>query len=161
MAIFGVLKRFPGEAKIINFSRDRFFCSVLEEHDESSRMPVSTWVCALSFGRCRMSKFWLLVYLDFFESLRPALGCAYTPTSPRALTRPTWCGVLRTRRHGPPPLSFPVGHELPVPGSPTGAPRRFPSAARPRFLARLGAVARCRAGCSSARSAAAETPSSR
>jgi len=37
-------------------------------------MPVCIWVCALSFGRCRMSKFWLLVYLDFFESLRPALG---------------------------------------------------------------------------------------
>ena len=29
-------------------------------------MPVCTWVCTLSFGRCRMSKFWLLVYLDFF-----------------------------------------------------------------------------------------------
>ena len=28
-------------------------------------MPVSTWVYALSFGRCRMSKFWLLVYFDF------------------------------------------------------------------------------------------------
>ena len=35
-------------------------------------MPVSTWVCALLFGWC--CKFWLLlVYLDFFESLRPAL----------------------------------------------------------------------------------------
>ena len=50
-----------------------FFCSVLEEHDESSRMPVCTWVCALSFGRCRMSKFFLLVYLDFFEPLRRSL----------------------------------------------------------------------------------------
>ena len=46
-------------------------------------------------------------------------------------------------------LSFPVvGHELPVPGYPTRAPREFPSAARPRFLARLGAVARCRAASS-------------
>ena len=37
-------------------------------------MPVvCTWVCALSFGRCRMSRFWLLVYLGFFGSLRPAL----------------------------------------------------------------------------------------
>ena len=43
------------------------FCSVLEEHDESSRMPVCTWVCALSFGRCRMSKFFLVVYLDFLK----------------------------------------------------------------------------------------------
>jgi len=42
-------------------------------------MPVCIWVCALSFGRCRMSKFWLLVYLDFFESLRPTL-----PPSARA-----------------------------------------------------------------------------
>ena len=33
-------------------------------------MPVCTWVCALSFGRCRMSKFWLLVYFDFLGSLR-------------------------------------------------------------------------------------------
>ena len=55
-------------------SRPNFSCSVLGEQDESSRMAVSTWVCALSFGRCRMSKFWLLVYLDFFESLRPALA---------------------------------------------------------------------------------------
>ena len=39
-------------------------------------MPVCTWVCALSFGRCRMSQFFLLVYLDFFESLRPALARA-------------------------------------------------------------------------------------
>ena len=66
----------------MNFSRDRFVLFGprvfrVEEHDESSRMPVCTWVCALSFGRCRMSKFWLLVYLDFFESLRPAL--AVTP----------------------------------------------------------------------------------
>ena len=37
-------------------------------------MPVCTLVCALSFGRCRMSKFFLLVYLDLFESLRPTLG---------------------------------------------------------------------------------------
>ena len=36
-------------------------------------MPVCTWVCALSFGRCRMSKFFLLVYLDFFEILRRSL----------------------------------------------------------------------------------------
>ena len=71
------LERFSGEAKITNFGRDRCFCSVLEEHDESSRMPVSTWVCALSFGRCRMSKFWLLVYLAFFENLRPALVIAW------------------------------------------------------------------------------------
>ena len=34
-------------------------------------MPVSTWVCALSFGRCRMSKFWLLVYLDFLKVCIP------------------------------------------------------------------------------------------
>ena len=38
-----------------------FSCSVLEEHNESSRMEVSTWVCPLSRGRCRMSKFSLLV----------------------------------------------------------------------------------------------------
>ena len=61
----------------MNFSRDRFFLfGPGEEHDESSRMPACTWVRALSFGRCRMSKFWLLVYLDFFESLRRALLCA-------------------------------------------------------------------------------------
>ena len=36
------------------------------EHDESSRLAVSPWVCVRSFGRCRMSKFWLLVYLGFF-----------------------------------------------------------------------------------------------
>ena len=36
-------------------------------------MAVSTWLCALSFGRCRMSKFWLLVYFDFFVSLHPTL----------------------------------------------------------------------------------------
>ena len=48
---FWSFKRFSGEAKTANFGRDRFFCSVLEEHDESSRMVVSTWVCALSFGR--------------------------------------------------------------------------------------------------------------
>ena len=36
-------------------------------------MPVCTWVCALSFGRCRMSKFFLLVYFGFFGSLRPSL----------------------------------------------------------------------------------------
>ena len=29
--------------------------------------------CTCAVGRCRMSKFWLLVYLDFFESLRPSL----------------------------------------------------------------------------------------
>ena len=43
---------------------------------------------------------------------------------------PAWRGVLRTRRHGPKRLSFPVGHELLVPGYPTRAPRDFPSAAR-------------------------------
>ena len=66
----------------MNFSRGRFFLfpEALEEHDESSRMPVCTWVCALSFGRCRMSKFWLLVYLEFFESLRPALFALYNCT---------------------------------------------------------------------------------
>ena len=36
-------------------------------------MPVCTWVCALSFGRCRMSKFFLLVYFCFLGSLRPSL----------------------------------------------------------------------------------------
>ena len=54
-------------------SRPNFSCSVLGEHDESSRMAVSTWVCALSFGRCRMSKFGLLVYLDFYRILRRTL----------------------------------------------------------------------------------------
>ena len=71
--------------------------------------------------------------------------CAHTPSNPPCFD-PAWCGVLRTRRHGPPPLSFPVGHELPVPGSPTEAPRGFPSAARLRFRARLGPFVRCRAG---------------
>ena len=54
-------------------SRQNFSCSVFEEHDESSRMAVSTWVCALSFGRCRMSKFRLLVYLDSYRILRRTL----------------------------------------------------------------------------------------
>ena len=54
-------------------SRPNFSCSVLGEHDESSRMAVSTWMCALSFGRCRMSKFGLLVYLDFYRILRRTL----------------------------------------------------------------------------------------
>ena len=36
-------------------------------------MPVCTWVCALSFGRCRMSTVFLLVYFCFFGSLRPSL----------------------------------------------------------------------------------------
>ena len=40
---FWSLKRFPGEAKIINLAAADLFCSVMEEHDESSRMPVCTW----------------------------------------------------------------------------------------------------------------------
>ena len=56
-------------------------------------MPVCTWVCALSFGRCRMSKFWLLVYLDFFfETLRSSL------VEPYALQLPF---VLEYRAIGP------------------------------------------------------------
>ena len=59
-----------------------------------------------------------------------------------------------------------MGHELPVPGSPTKAPRLFPSAARPRFRARLGPFVRCRAGspcccCCCCCWPVAETPSSR
>ena len=58
-------------------------------------MPVSTWVCALSFGRCRMSKFWLLVYFGFLGSLRPALAhmqfsCA--STDDRRRTNDATCG---------------------------------------------------------------------
>ena len=67
--VFAIFKLFSGEAKIIILAATDFFCSVLEEHDESSRIPACTWVCALSFGRCRMSKFWLLVYLDFYGAL--------------------------------------------------------------------------------------------
>ena len=59
-AIFTTAHWFGGRALQLQFS-----CSVLGEHGESSRMAVSTWVCTLSFGRCRMSKFRLLVYLDF------------------------------------------------------------------------------------------------
>ena len=91
LAYFEVYKRFSGEAKIINSSRDQFFCSVLEEHDESSRMPVSTWGCALSFGRCRMSKFWLLVYLDFFKKFASFAGkvcvCVQYGTSENVLSK--------------------------------------------------------------------------
>ena len=68
----------------MNFSRDRFFCSVLEEHGESSRMAVSNWVCALSFGRCRVSKFWLLVYLDFCKILRRTLPPKRRQPGPRS-----------------------------------------------------------------------------
>ena len=77
MAIFGVFKTISRRSENHKFSRDQsrpiVFCLVLEEHDESSRIPACTWVCALSFGRCRMSKFFLLVYLDFFEILRRSL----------------------------------------------------------------------------------------
>ena len=72
-------------------------------------MPVCTWVCALSFGRCRMSKFLLLVYLDFFESLRPTLqpptAIAPTGTTPcrsvvvaraREVPRPTAASARRS-----------------------------------------------------------------
>ena len=70
----GVVNRLFFDAKgLISRVSAIFFCSVLEEHDESSRMPVCSWVCALSFGRCRMSKFFLLVYFCFFWSLRPTL----------------------------------------------------------------------------------------
>ena len=75
--------------------------------------------------------------------------CAHTPTDPPCFDPAWWwCGVFwsspswSTRRHGPQHLSFTVGHELPVPGDPTKEPRVFPSAARPSFLARLGAVQR-------------------
>ena len=69
MLVFGHLLEFitiSRRSENHKFSRGRFFfCSVLEEHDESSRMLVCTWVCALSFGRCRTSKFLLLVFVCF------------------------------------------------------------------------------------------------
>ena len=77
-------------------------------------------------------------------------GKMFAHTDQPSCFDPAWCGVLRTRRHGLPPLSFPVGHEPPAPGYPTKEPHEFPSAARLRFLARLGPFVRCRAVCMNA-----------
>ena len=49
-------KRDP-ESLLTSKSRQTFSCSVLGEHDESSRLAVSAWACVRSFGRCRMSFF--------------------------------------------------------------------------------------------------------
>ena len=88
-------------------------------------MPVSTSACVLSFGRCRMSKFWLLVYFGFSGSLRRALTLPCTlhrapvgqgPPGPgwlaisfgfwsgRALATGTaWAGLCLIHHHHPHP----------------------------------------------------------
>ena len=79
--------------KIINLVAADFFVSVLEEHDESSRMPVCTWGCALSFGRCRMSKFFLasstiaraMFTFDAIESRRRVSGIPWSLVLPPPL----------------------------------------------------------------------------
>ena len=52
-------------------------CSVMREHEESSRMAFSTWVCMRSFVtyvRCRrMSKLFFASLFGFWGILRPAL----------------------------------------------------------------------------------------
>ena len=71
---FWRLKTISRRSENHKFSRGRFcLFGPGRARREQPNAGLHLGVRALSFGRCRMSKFFLLVYLGFFETLRRSL----------------------------------------------------------------------------------------